>query len=361
MTLRVLVPTMSLVGRTGAELHVAEISRELSRRGHRVEAVATLVGPLAAELRADGIRVTNAVRRTATPDVIHGQGMLPTTAAIDRHRSAPAMFVSHHHQAWNERLSPHPNVLVYAGVSNVCVQAVLAAGAPPERTRLLPNFVDTVRFAPRDPLPPTPRRALVFSNYAEPGGFVDAVGVACARAGLALDVVGAGSGRPSSRPEEVLGAYDVVFAKGRAAMEAIAVGCAVVLFDFAGLGPMVTSDGYDRLRPMNFGFESLTRPHDPDLIVAELERYDPADVARVRDRLRTEASLVAHVDRLESVYGEMLAEGVGVPAPPLPFVEKARVTAATVAYRGWHRLPRRGRRMLTALLPPARRAVYRHP
>ena len=45
-----------------------------------------------------------------------------------------------------------------------------------------------------------------------------------------------------SRPLVTLtGDYDLVFAKARCALEAMAVGAAVVLCDTHGLGPMVTS------------------------------------------------------------------------------------------------------------------------
>ena len=49
---------------------------------------------------------------------------------------------------------------------------------------------------------------------------------------------------PTSRPEELLPKYDLVFAKARCALEAMATGCAVVLCDFAGLGSMVNPERF---------------------------------------------------------------------------------------------------------------------
>ncbi len=54
---------------------------------------------------------------------------------------------------------------------------------------------------------------------------------ACRRTQLTLDVIGAESGSVSTRPQDVLGQYDMVFAKARCALEALAVGSAVVLCD----------------------------------------------------------------------------------------------------------------------------------
>jgi len=51
-----------------------------------------------------------------------------------------------------------------------------------------------------------------------------------------------------------------VFAKGKAALESLAVGAAVVLCDARGVGPMVTSSQLDHLRPLNFGLRALRDP-----------------------------------------------------------------------------------------------------
>src|SRR5206468_3631377 len=112
---------------------------------------------------------------------------------------------------------------------------------PEERVRVLLNFVDLQRFKPRGPLPARPTRALLFSNYAREETHLTAVREACARTGLALDVIGEGVGNVWVRPEEALGNYDLVFAKARSALEALAVGSAVVLCHATGAGPMVTT------------------------------------------------------------------------------------------------------------------------
>jgi hypothetical protein len=124
--------------------------------------------------------------------------------------------------------------------------------------------------------------------------------------GLELGVAGTGVGMIVERPELLLPAYDIVFAKGKAATEAMAVGTAVILCDFSGVGPMVTSAGVDALRPLNFGFEALVDPLLPEPLLREIRRYDPDDAARVRDRLRSSAGLVPAVENLVRIYEEAL-------------------------------------------------------
>lgn len=57
----------------------------------------------------------------------------------------------------------------------------------------------------------------------------------------------------------MLGGYDLVFAKARCALEAMAVGCAVVLCDVGGLGPLVTRAQVQHLRRWNFGRRTRLR------------------------------------------------------------------------------------------------------
>src|SRR5205807_9753301 len=99
--------------------------------------------------------------------------------------------------------------------------------------------------------------------------------------GIELEILGRQSGNPLPNPEDFLPSYDLVFAKARCALEAMAVGCAVVLCDVAGAGPLVTTANFDGLRPMNFGAGVLVNPVEVRQLRAEVERYNAADAAAV--------------------------------------------------------------------------------
>jgi hypothetical protein len=224
-------------------------------------------------------------------------------------------------------------VLRYVAVDEPCRERCLSeAGAAPGRIRLLPNFVDLSRFLPRPPLPERPRRALVFSNYATRATQLPAIEVACAQEGIALDVRGTGVGSPCARPHELLREYDLVFAKGRAALEALATGTAVVLCDARGAGPMVTSGAVESLRPLNFGFRALTEPLVPDILVREIRRYDAIDAARACARIRDIAGRDPAIDRLVDLYQEVLAEFAA--SPPCDPDAEARASARCVRQLG---------------------------
>jgi hypothetical protein len=166
----------------------------------------------------------------------------------------------------------------------------------------------------------------VFSNAARGVTTLPAIQEACRRAGLELDVVGEGAGRLLERPEEVLGEYDLVFAKGRAALESLAVGTAVVLCDVRGLGPLVTRAELDALRLLNLGARTLRDPVTPDGLLREIRRYDARDAAEVSRRVRETAGMEPALDQLVDLYGEVIAEGERL-APWDP-VEEVRAAAA---------------------------------
>ena len=121
-------------------------------------------------------------------------------------------------------------------------------------------------------------------------------------------MVGRGVGHVSKKPETLLGDYDLVFAKAKAAMEALAVGSAVVLCDFGGLGPMVTAADFDRLRPLNFGFAALLEEPTLEGIRRQIERYDRADARRVTELVRTHCGLEAAVRDLVDIYRLVIEE-----------------------------------------------------
>src|SRR5262249_51712665 len=161
---------------------------------------------------------------------------------------------------------------------------------------------------PRAPLPLKPERALVFSNGASESTHVGAVREACRRRRLALDVVGAESGNVSTKPHELLRQYDIVFAKARCALEALAVGNAVVLCDTAGVGPMVTTGEMERLRRLNFGIRALDRQVEPDVLATEIARYDANDAAEVSRQIRESAGRDGALDQIVAIYDEVVRE-----------------------------------------------------
>ncbi|BDI32627.1 hypothetical protein CCAX7_46780 [Capsulimonas corticalis] len=305
--MNVLITTYALKQYAGAELYVRDLALELKRQGHMTAVYTSAIGPVAKDLRAQGVPVVSRLRSVPfAPDLIHGSFRRDIMAALLHFPNVPGVYVCHTHSGWMGGAPNHPRIRQYLGVSQLCVDRMLADGIPSDRVGLTRNWVDLQRFQPREALPERPRRALLFSNYAHASTHLPAVREACRRADLELDIVGAGVGNAVLHPEDILGRYDLVFAKAKAAMEAMAVGAAVILCDFGGVGPMVTSAEFDILRPMNFGFQALRDPHTPEALLAQIDRYDAADAACVSERFRRVASLEDAVRELVEIYQNII-------------------------------------------------------
>ena len=77
------------------------------------------------------------------------------------------------------------------------------------------------------------------------------------------------------KPELLLSQFDLVFAVGRSAIEAMASGCAVIVADRYGLGGLVTEMNFSAYRDANFAYGITTgRLLTEDTVYEEITRFD---------------------------------------------------------------------------------------
>jgi glycosyltransferase involved in cell wall biosynthesis len=312
-SLRILITNNTLGRRYGSELYVRDLALALMRRGHFPVVYSTVLGDVAAELREATVPVVDDLRALNTPpDVIHGHHHLDAMTAMLQFPEVPAIYVCHGWLPWEELPPVFPSIRRYVAVDDLCRERLLTSGIATEQIDMLYNFVDMDRFRPRDPLPAVPRSALIFSNSATDGSFGATIREACQAFGIErIDVAGLASGHAITQPEQELGGYDIVFGKARCALEAMAVGCATVVADFAGLAGMVDTGNMQQMRRLNFGVRTMqagaiTR----DSVLTALRAYNPADARQVAEWIRSEADMCAAVDRLLVIYD------LAINAPP---------------------------------------------
>lgn len=288
-------------------MHARDLAVGLLERGHTPIVYCTQLGDVASEMRDRTVMVTDDLNTvTVAPDIIHGNHHLEAVTALLHFPEVPAIQTIHGNLGFLAAAPRFSRILRYLPVDYTCCDRLIYEyGISEERIRVILNSVDLKRFTPRSPLPARPKRALVFSNYT--GSHLKAVREGCARAGLSLDVTGVDT-KVSEEPEKILGKYDIVFAKARCALEAMAVGAAVILCDYQGLGRMVTSNELESLRAMNFGHRTLRNEINAELVAAEIARYDALDAAEVSKRIRATAGLDRMVDETIREYHEVLAE-----------------------------------------------------
>ena len=306
--------TILLVGahvghRSGLSLYVRDLAIALHRRGHRPLVYGSRQGSIADELRAVTIPVPSHLEAISVqPDVIHGHNYFETLLALLHFPASPAVFTCHGWASPKNQPPLHPRIRRFAPVDHTCRDRLwFEHGVAPEVTEVHYNFVDTERFAARAPLPARPSRAFVFGTKVD-SDHLKLIAEECERRAITLDVLGAAI----DNPEVVLRDYDIVFARGRCALESMAVGAALVVCGREGMGPMATTHNFDELRQLNFGMRAFRVPVTREDVVRVLEAYNADDAMAVSRRVRTEASLDNAVTQMLATYQAVIEEHRGV-------------------------------------------------
>jgi len=304
--LRVLITNLFLAKNSGSEVVVELLADGLRRAGHQPMILAPTLGPQAARMRTRGhIIVDRAADVPAIPDIIHAQHTPVALAAMAAFPQTPTVFACHSASFEMEAPRPHPQITRWIAVDDLCRDRCLSRGVPADRLTVILNPVDLERFARRPALPAKPRRALLLTKNL---GHAAAIRAACVSQGVELVELGPATGRISDAIETELPNYDLVFATARMALEAAAVGCAVIVCDARGFAGYLSAERLDEWRRLNFGAGLLSRPTTEQLVVEAITAYDAIDAAIVTDRLRQEASLTDSIAQHLAVYETALAD-----------------------------------------------------
>ena len=314
--MRVLATNCSLRNRSGTEVVTIDLALGLKRRGYEVAVFAPLIGLSADILRNQDIVVTDRLENLPwKPDIIHGHHNHVLAAALAFFPETPSLFVCHSAAYWFDGPPLLPRVRRFCAVDEACrARLSVEVGCAEEAIDFLPNAVVLELFSPRALLPAKPRSALLLTKNSS---HIPAVRSAARQMDLELDEIGNPFGLEVDDLHVRLRQYDVVFATARMAIEAIAVGCAVVVVDGRGLAGLATFAVVDEWRRNNFGLRLLTRPPTTESIMAEICRYDAHDASRVSGRIRDVASLSTHLDRVETIYRDVLATNRDHPSAAL--------------------------------------------
>lgn len=311
--MRILLTNVVLSGRTGTEVVTIELAQALAARGHEVVVFSRTVGESGAALRAQHIRVTDRLDELDfEAEVVHGNHNVELVQGLIRYPHAPGLFVCHDPNMWANATPDLSRIRAYVAVCGLTRERIRRElPRVASQIQFIPNAVDLDRFLLRPPLPARPARALALTKHS---GHLDTLRAACRRAGLPLDVLGPGAGQIVDDLPSRLRDYDLVFATARMAIEAMAVGCAVIVVDERGLAGLATSQVVEAWRTKNFGMEALTEPVTEQGLAAAIARYDARDAAGVAANVRAAQPLVKIAAQYEAIYRKIAAEHVPVAA-----------------------------------------------
>jgi FkbM family methyltransferase len=257
---RIALCNVALDNYAGSELWVSDIAKYLKTSGVDVIVYSPHCGKVAADLRMAQVRVTSSIDDVASfgPSLLHINHFESAKPLIERLKKSTVVFNMTHGLLPRAGLPGYSSVDCYGSVSihsKAKIHALTETGW--DEILTLPNFFDERRFTQISSLPGN-RKALIFSSRTPPE-FRERLRTLLTPLDFTLDHVGYG-GTVSSRPEQVLPQYDVIFAVGRSAIESLASGAHVILWDFGVIGPAVTAQNYWQCVATNFDLASNTLP-----------------------------------------------------------------------------------------------------
>jgi hypothetical protein len=301
----------------GAEWAALDLARALRRRGHTVRALSLPIGEIRHSVAGPDLPVVfDLADLDIRPDIIHAQHFHDAVPVIAGLLGVPAIF--HCHGGGHFDTPPkHPRIYRYFTMTEtLAARLAVETGIPRSDVDVIPNAVDLIRFATFRTPRPLAERALIYGNTIRPNYIVSVIEEAVAMRGLALDRVGRRIGLEITNPEAVLPGYDIVFASGKSAIDALASGCAVIVVGLQGCGEMVREGNFDKLRAANFTIPVNSPRPVAARVSAEIARYDPESAASVTRRIRREADIELTVGRVERIYQHVIETHAHKPQDP---------------------------------------------
>ena len=341
--MKVLITQRELISWGGSEMFTIEVANELRRRGHEVAVFCPRIGFPSSLMLPGGTWVKSRLSELPwIPDVIHGQHHLQAMAALSYFLDAPAIYYCHGVVPWPEQAPIHARIRKYLVMCESMMAGLETAnGISRDRISVVPIFVNTKRFSTvRRPVV-RPVRALLFGGSGLSPGELRRLEKACRERGMSLEKIGYEYGNPRDRPEEFLPNFDLVFAVGRCAVEALACGCAVIPILPGLAGHLITVQNFDDFAFSNFSprYFSSGSQISTDWLTAEIERYSPETVTQVTSRVRATLSLIGAVDQLEAIYNDVVDDYKRAPSNLrerefAPYLEKLSSTVDIMLDQG---------------------------
>jgi hypothetical protein len=322
----------------GTETHLVTIGDQLLRLGHEVVIYSPELGPFADYARRRGLEVLDQPRELPDEcDVVFAQDGLVVYDLAKRYPRAVTAFRICG-DIFDFQSPPQVDGIVdlvvvlsdrYARLAQAC-----AVEAPILRLRVP---VDVDRLTPVGAIRERPRRAVILGNYPDR---IQTVKEAWEPRGIEIGQIGGAQQRYDLAA--ALENADIVVAKSRAALDAMACGRAVYVLDTFGGDGWVTPDAYAAMEADHFAGQSTDRV----IGTAELQR-DLADYDQ--EMGTTNRDLVIQHHRARDHVIELLAALAARPAQERPAAPLRELSRLTALQWSWERFARESRHERVAL------------
>lgn len=273
--MRILIATHQYFFLGGTETFTYTLAVALKKAGHKVVIYSPYAGGLiAGKTRAEGVTVVDNIDalRGEQFDLIHAQHNVTAIEARNAFPKTPMIFLSHGVAPFLEQ-PPVVNLGVtkFLAVSEKVRDNLVAHSVPKRKVEIFRNIIDTERFKPERPIRKEPKKALIISNTL-PDDKREIIEKACEKLGIEARFIGR-VGEPVWEVEKEINKADIVFALGRAAVEALSCGRVVIVYDYNGGDGLVTKDNIDEIQKFHFSGRIFKKEYTVNSLAKELKRY----------------------------------------------------------------------------------------
>lgn len=304
--MHILFTNNTLHSLAGSELYVHDMALELQRKGHRISCFTLYPGLISDKLSEKGIRTATTLdemKALGPVELIHAHHRLEARLAGSCFPHVPIVYASLGPTHPLEQPGPDQGlfshyIAVSEGVKRVMVDVQQISA---EKISVVPNFVDLARFTPKRTPSEKPQRVLLLTNYFTTHGLLEE---ACNIVG---DIEIKAVGQPTEsvwNVEDYIDWADVVITSGRGAVQAMAMGRAVVVFRPAGSDGLLTPTNFQASSAHNFNGRAFAIRYDAANLAAQITSYNPAEVEQLQQLVRSEFSSARVADKLLEVYAQ---------------------------------------------------------
>jgi hypothetical protein len=324
----IVLATNSFAGVGGSETYLLTVGEELQRLGHGVTIHSANGGDMSDFAARRGLTVAvGEDRLPAECDAILVQDSAMAYELAERWPATPQVFRACT-AVYDFQFPPQlPGVVEAVVVVNDRVARHLAAMDGQYEVVRLRHPIDTRRFRPLAEIRDPPRRAVRLGNYLS-GTRRRLITEAWGAAGVECVTVGAPASR-SVEPEGAIAFADIVVGKARAALDGMACGRAVYVYDLGGGDGWVTPESYAAQEADDFGGQATDWMPSVERLTSDLDEYRPEMGLSNRDLILAHHTAGDHVRALLSLFRRLNPRARPVGAPLRELARLVRLQRTT--------------------------------
>jgi glycosyltransferase involved in cell wall biosynthesis len=207
-------------------------------------------------------------------DFIIAQHTVPTLLARKAIPHAPMIYFSHSPSTVEKPPSIPLGIAHYVAISEeIKSKLINESGIKPKDISLIWNGIDLERFKSMTPLHRHVERILFMSSRYQDKNLL-VVKAAAQKVGAKLTILG--KRHKTIHVEKYINRSDIVITLSRGAMESMACGRPVVIYDYQGGEGLITARNCKTLMKCNFSGRTLHVDYTPAQLVAEIKKYKPS-------------------------------------------------------------------------------------